>query len=87
MFFLILLNLSRHQWPRWFLKIASELQEVISDILLAIEVYMAPCIYAAMVAARDEVRDRNRNTLEDGPFSKNSPSEFMFVNSAARIFC
>ncbi len=31
-------------------------QAVISDILLAIEVYMVPCIYSAMVAARDEVR-------------------------------
>lgn len=29
-------------------------QAVISDILLAIELYMGPCIYSAMVAARDE---------------------------------
>ncbi|CAL1143612.1 unnamed protein product [Cladocopium goreaui] len=29
-------------------------QAVISDILLAIELYMAPCIYSAMVAARDQ---------------------------------
>ncbi|CAK9084925.1 unnamed protein product [Durusdinium trenchii] len=29
-------------------------QAVISDILLAIEMYMLPCIYSAMVVARDE---------------------------------
>lgn len=32
---------------------------VISDILLAIEMYMLPCIYSAMVVARDEAGDRH----------------------------
>lgn len=40
-------------------------QAVISDILLAIEVYMVPCIYSAMVAARDEVVEQMVGCCEE----------------------